>query len=69
MAIIIIAVGEQSSLGGKGGRDESAQMYKTKYFQMYSVFTQKRSSLQFFPFRISVILKNNCPNNFKFARI
>jgi len=35
-----VAVGEQSSLRG---HDESAGMYKTKYFQMYSVFSKKMS--------------------------
>jgi len=38
---LVIAVGEQSSLGGGwGGHDESDRMFNPKYFQM----------LKFFPF-------------------
>jgi len=29
------------------GREKSARMFKTKYFQMYSVFSKKTSSLKF----------------------
>jgi len=40
-----MAVGEQNSLGGGGG-EESARMFKTKYYQM----DKKRSTQNFSPF-------------------
>jgi len=44
---------ENKTVGGGGeggGGEESVRMFKTKYFQMYSVFSKKSSSLKFFPF-------------------
>jgi len=45
-----ITVGEQNSLGG---HEESARMFKIKFFQMYCVFSKKKSSLKFPPYPLS----------------
>jgi len=44
-----MAVGEQNSL------EESAGIFKTKYFQMCSVFFEKRVFTKIFPFLIGLI--------------